>query len=70
MLKDPEGSRKIPFEKILPRKIPSHPLIKCRPEKFSRKISTWNILTHFINCLSSLNTAPINVWENILGEIS
>ena len=36
------GSRKIPHGKILPLKIPI------------QKISTWNIPTHFINCVSSL----------------
>ena len=68
MLKDPDGSRKVPFGKFHPGKFP---LIKLPPRKLRRKISTWNILTHFINCLSSLNPslAPINARENILGEI-
>ena len=26
----------------------------------TQKIPTWNIPTHFIKCLSSLNTSPIN----------
>ena len=52
------GSRK-----ILPKKIPpprKFPPIKLPPGKSPQKTPTWNITTHFINCLSSLNTSPIN----------
>ena len=42
------GSRKISTHQTPPWKLPP------------QKIPTWNIRTHFINCLSSLNTASIN----------
>ena len=45
--KNSPGKNSPPW-KISPGKIPTH------------KIPIWNILTHFINCLSSLNTASIN----------
>ena len=53
------GSRKIPPETILIRKIPTHqtPSWKGAPPPWkipTQKIPTWNIPTHFINCLSSL----------------
>ena len=54
-----EGSGKIP-----PRKIPIHQTPsreKSPSENFPlQKIPTWNITTHFINCLSSLKTSSIN----------
>ena len=48
------GSRK-----ILPKKIPPPPE-NSHPSNSPQKTPTWNITTHFINCLSSLNTSPIN----------
>ena len=56
-----QGSRKIPpwenyHPSNYPWKIPPPP-----PKKITiQKISTWNIPTNFINCLSSLNTESIN----------
>ena len=53
------GSRK-----ISPGKIPTHqtPPWKIPPPRKipTQKIPTWNIPTHFMNCLSSLNTLSIN----------
>ena len=44
------------------------PLIKLTPRKIpSQKILTWNIPTHLMNCLSSLNTSPKNDGEG--GEL-
>ena len=52
---------KFPTGKLPPGKLPP---IKLPPRKItSHKILTWNIPTHLINCLSSLNTSPINEGE-------
>ena len=54
------GSRKIPPGKIPTRKIPTHQTPPWKiphpppPENSHPENPTWNIPTHFINCLSSL----------------
>ena len=68
MVNEINGSRKIPpgktpLENILGEKFPREklPPWKISPGKIpTHKFPIWNILTHFINCLSSLNTASIN----------
>ena len=49
---------KIPLGKFLPQKFPP---INFFPGKSPRKISTWNIPSHFINCLSSFKELKNNL---------
>ena len=46
--------------------LPSLPPLPPPPRKIaSQKILTWNIPTHFINCLSSLNTSFRKIFINV-----